>query len=106
MDVLAPLDQLEAIEINRFRAEDGTQIPLMLDLGVLFNPTRRFFNLLNERHPSLRRVLLIARQEIKLGPTFGPPPVLWRRSEGWTSGLTSYLEYWDILCDRLDDFRV
>jgi hypothetical protein len=103
MDVLAPLDQLEAIEINRFRAEDGTRIPLMLDLGVLFNPTRRFFNLLNERHPSLRRVLLIARKEIKLGFTSGPPPVLWRRSEGWTSRPTSYLEYWDILDDKLVD---
>jgi hypothetical protein len=103
MDVLAPLDQLEAIEINQFRAEDGTQIPLMLDPGILFSPTRRFFDLLKERHPSLRRVLLIARQEIKLGPTFGPPPVLWWRSEGWTSKPTSYLEYWDIVNDKLGD---
>ena len=103
MDVLAPLDHLEAIEINRFRAEDGTQIPLMLNPGILFNPTGRFFDLLQERHPSLRRVLFTPRQEIKLGPTFGPPPVLWRRNEGWTSRPTSYLEYWDIVNDKLGD---
>jgi len=103
MDVLAPLDRLEAIEINRCRAEDGTGIPLRLNPGVLFNPTRRFFSLLEGRHPSLRRVFLIARHEIKLGSAFGPQPVLWWRSEGWSPRPTPYLEYWDIVNGKLDD---
>ena len=103
MEVLAQLDRLEAIEINQYRAEDGTQIPLMLNPGVLFKPTRHFFDLLEGRHPFLRRVLLVSRHEIMLGSAFGPQPVLWWRSGGWSPGPTPYLEYWDIVNGKLGD---
>ena len=100
MDVLAELDQLEAIEINSYRSDGGTQ-PLKLKTGVLFNPTRRFFALLEGRHPYLRRILLAARHAVYSGITFDL--VLWRRSEGWSPRRMPYLEYWDIVNGKLGD---
>jgi hypothetical protein len=100
MDILAPLDRLEAMEINQNRIEPGFWLPPK-DLGVLFDPTRRFFDLLDDRHPLLRRVLLIARREMSMGPRMRPKPVLWEKFDSWSSRPAPYLEYWDILCDKL-----
>ena len=107
MEALRSLDTLEALEIGiGFREQYVPyihEVPTSLQSAskLLFIPGGPFQQLLEARHPLLHRVLLILEGRYSCSQT-GTVPVLWEKHDIWESRKVPHLEYWDLLCDKLD----
>ena len=103
MEPLGSLSNLEGIEINRHRLTSAPgQFGASPDKH--FKPSRYFFRLLQGRHPSLRRVLLMFRKTESRGHS--GDGILWDKSAVWSSRKILYLDYWDILCSGMGGARL
>ncbi|KIM20611.1 hypothetical protein M408DRAFT_12930 [Serendipita vermifera MAFF 305830] len=100
MESLSSLDNLETLEVNGFRLSSDPNRFTIEDENRKFKPKFRFFALLQTRHPLLRRVLLTFRNPN--GVTRTGESFLWEKSRLWNSRRVPYLEYWDIICNRLE----
>jgi hypothetical protein len=105
MEPLVPLCNLEAIEINATPLGLPIEVPGVPMSGYLvFSPGRDFVERLENRHQLLRRVLLTHRHQSHAGRLTGRASFLWERGGEWERRPAPYLEYWDIICDRVGHF--
>jgi hypothetical protein len=103
-----PLRSLEVMEINRFQlVRTCYTTDMTVGYGGSFNPDRRYFEILGDRHSRLRRILLTYRHryQTEAKSITVPDPVLWEKTDGqlWNPRPAPYLDYWDILHDKLDE---
>lgn len=110
--MLAPLVNLEGIEINRETDEDTEQTSQPMDARLC--PPHISLRLLSAQFLLLRRVLHTPRPRSRPeaytngGHSYlvHPPileAVLWEKTDiKWKSRFVPYLEYWDILHDKME----
>jgi hypothetical protein len=95
--VFGPLNALETIEINHMRINLGRSNESLDTHRNPFVPTSRFFALLDEQHPHLRRVLLVTRLPGFRTHHSSSESILWEKEDGWNSRIGPKVNYWDML---------
>ena len=103
METFKPLRNLEAVEINHMTLACLKGFDDTVYMSSFFGPIPRLFALLDQQHPLLRRVLVVARCDGYTAPQYFPNSVLWEKTDRWNPKVVPHVEHWDILQGKMDD---
>ncbi|KIM26658.1 hypothetical protein M408DRAFT_312321 [Serendipita vermifera MAFF 305830] len=102
LEVLRTLNVLEVIDIS-VDASNADFTTLRHASDILFGSESLFPALIEERHPFLHQVLLSTRHVHWTRPQKSETALLMEKRQIWTPRPVPYLQYWDILCGKLDE---